>query len=178
MKVSRIVITGVGALALVAGGTAAGAAIAGPVSSGIIHGCYTTTGTNGSHTLVLQNAGTACPAGDTAIKWNEKGPAGPPGVADVDRGTVQWTGGGGPGQPCTLTQVAGPDASSISVETGSNPPNFCVIDGLPSGSIVLVSPIGSIGSVGAQSLGFSGPSLDVNTSGSQGEFSFAAFPGS
>jgi hypothetical protein len=41
MHVRRIVFTGAAALALVAGGTAAGAAIAGsPIdSSGVIHGC-------------------------------------------------------------------------------------------------------------------------------------------
>jgi hypothetical protein len=58
------------------------------------------------------------------------------------------------------------------------PANFCEINGLPSGSIVLVSPIGPIGSVGAQNFGFSASTLFVNTSGSQGSFSFAAFPGS
>ena len=63
---------------LLVGGGAAGAAIAsGPVSSGVIHGCYTNAATNGSHKIVLQNVGTNCPSGTTAIKWNQKGPAGP-----------------------------------------------------------------------------------------------------
>jgi hypothetical protein len=50
--------------------------------NGVIHGCYTTTGTNGSHGLVLQDVGTSCPAGDTAIQWNKQGPstAGPSGL--------------------------------------------------------------------------------------------------
>lgn len=179
----RTVVIGTGAaLALVAGGSVAYAATAGPVGSGVIHGCYTTNATGGSHALVLQNVGTACPAGDTAIKWNQKGPAGPPGpagVANVDRGVVQWSGGGAPGATCTLTQVAGPDAASLSTVSGpSVPANFCEINGLPSGSIVLVSPIGEIGTVGAQNFGFSSGTLYVNTSGSQGSFSFASFPGS
>ena len=75
----RTVLIGTGAaLALVAGGTAAYAVTAGPIdSSGVIHGCYTNAATNGSHKIVLQNVGTNCPSGTTAIKWNQKGPAGP-----------------------------------------------------------------------------------------------------
>jgi hypothetical protein len=77
----RTMLIGAGAtLALVAGTTTAYAAIAGPIdSSGVIHGCYTTKASSGSHPLVLQDVGTACPSGDTAIKWNQKGPAGPAG---------------------------------------------------------------------------------------------------
>ena len=64
---TAIVLTGVS--------TAAGAAIAAsPVSGGIIFGCYKTAGTHGSHSFVLQNAGTACPSGDTPIKWNQSQP--------------------------------------------------------------------------------------------------------
>ena len=45
------------AFALVAGGTAAGAAIAGPVDgSGVIHGCWTNAAINGTHAFVLQDA--------------------------------------------------------------------------------------------------------------------------
>lgn len=104
---------------------------------------------------------------------------GRPGVADVDRGVVQWTGGGVPDGTCTLEQVAGPDASSLSVgNNGSTPANMCWINGLPSGSIVVVSPIGFPSSVGTQQAGFSGSTFEVWTSGSTGEFSFAAIPGS
>ena len=83
MKTIRIVITGATALALVAGGTAAGAAITGgPVDgSGVIHGCWTNAAINGTHVFVLQDAGTACPKGTTAISWNQRGPAGPAGLA-------------------------------------------------------------------------------------------------
>ena len=77
----RTVLIGTGAaVALVAGGTAAYAVTTGPIdSSGVIHGCYYSANTGGSHKLVLQNVGTSCPSGTTAIKWNQKGPAGPPG---------------------------------------------------------------------------------------------------
>jgi hypothetical protein len=86
MQLRSVLIGLAAALALVVGGGVAGAAaytsLAGPVKAGVIHGCYKTKASHGSHSVVLQNAGTACPAGETAIKWNEKGPAGrqgPPG---------------------------------------------------------------------------------------------------
>ena len=67
------------AIVLLSGGTAVLAATTStPVGpGGVIHGCHTTAGTNGSHTLVLQDTGTSCRAGDTAIKWNKQGPQGP-----------------------------------------------------------------------------------------------------
>ena len=78
----RTVLIGTGAaLALVAGGTAAYAVTTGPIdSSGVIHGCYSAANAGGSHKLVLQNVGTSCPTGTTAIKWNQKGPAGQQGI--------------------------------------------------------------------------------------------------
>jgi Collagen triple helix repeat (20 copies) len=83
MNIRRIVITGAAALALVAGGTAAGATMAAsPVdSSGVINGCWTNAAINGSHAFVLQDAGTSCPKGTTAISWSQKGPQGPTGPA-------------------------------------------------------------------------------------------------
>lgn len=69
------------AIALLAGGTTAYAAAAGPVDgSGIIHGCYTNKALNGSHAFVLQDAGSNCPQGTTAISWNQQGPAGAQGA--------------------------------------------------------------------------------------------------
>ena len=101
MRVSRIVITGAAALALVAGGTAAGATIAsGPVdSSGVIHGCWTNAEINGTHAFVLQDAGTSCPKGTTPIGWNQTGPAGPAGPA----GPIGNT--GAPGAGATVTSL-------------------------------------------------------------------------
>jgi hypothetical protein len=105
MNGRRIILTVAAALALVAGGTAAGAVIAsGPVdSSGVVHGCYTTNAVKGSHFFVLQDAGTSCPRGTTAIMWNQQGrqgpqgspgPQGPQGVAGPQgpAGTSGWSG--------------------------------------------------------------------------------------
>jgi hypothetical protein len=82
MRMCRIMI-GVGAgLGLVVGGTAAAVALSGPIdSSGVIHGCYTNTAINGTHVFALQDAGTNCPRGTTAISWNQTGPPGPQGAS-------------------------------------------------------------------------------------------------
>ena len=77
MSVVKIVIYGVTATTFAVGGGATGAVVAnhGVVTSGVIHACYTTRATRGgSHVVVLQNSGTRCPSGFTAITW----PAGPP----------------------------------------------------------------------------------------------------
>ena len=105
-RLRRIVITGAAALALVAGGTAAGAAIAsGPIDSqGVIHGCWTNAAINGTHVFVMQDAGTNCPKGTTAISWNQTGPQGPAGAA----GRAGATGPAGPAGPVGNTGPAGP----------------------------------------------------------------------
>lgn len=78
LTAKRAVLVAGAASVLLIGGGAAGAAIASrPVSSGVIHGCYYPANAGGSHKLVLQNVGTSCPTGTTAIKWNQQGPAGP-----------------------------------------------------------------------------------------------------
>jgi len=110
MQVRKLVITIVAALALVAGGTAAGAAIAGPIdSSGVIHGCYTNRALHGSHVFVLQDAGTKCPHGTTAISWNQQGPAGPAGAtgATGSQGPAGPTGATGPQGPAGPTGATG-----------------------------------------------------------------------
>ena len=84
MRRSAIILISAGAsFVLLASGATAGAAIAGgPVdSSGVIHGCWTNAAINGTHVFVLQDAGTNCPKGTTAISWNQQGPAGPAGPA-------------------------------------------------------------------------------------------------
>src|SRR5689334_24491404 len=94
VKRSAAILISAGAgFALLAGGTAAGAAIAGgPVDgSGVIHGCWTNTAVNGTHVFVLQDAGTTCPKGTTAISWNQQGragAAGPAGPAEIGRAHV------------------------------------------------------------------------------------------
>src|SRR5580704_6374466 len=70
-----------GAIALtVGGGTAYATIAASPVSSGVITGCYTNAEVNGSHVFVLQDAGTSCPKGTTAVSWNQTGSAGATGA--------------------------------------------------------------------------------------------------
>jgi hypothetical protein len=96
MKASKIVTTGAAAVGLLAAGTAAGAAVAGPVgSNGVIHGCYTPAGGNG-YDLRLQNAGTNCPRGSTAISWNQKGRPGPAGPAGAGLTFTTASGVNGP----------------------------------------------------------------------------------
>jgi Collagen triple helix repeat (20 copies) len=105
MKASRIVIAGAVALTLAAGGTAAGAAIAGPVGSdGTIHGCYYGADKNDSSQLVLQNTGTSCPKNTTGITWNQTGPQGATGPQGPkgdpgDTGSQEPRGPAGPQGP-------------------------------------------------------------------------------
>jgi hypothetical protein len=124
------------AATLAIGGTAAAASLSGPVdSSAVVHGCFSNVDVKGSHALVLQDAGTACPAGTTAVSWNQKGPAGPQGPA----GPTGATGPQGPAGPqglagsgidggvitdeidasgnttCTDSDTFGPDTTTISV---------------------------------------------------------------
>jgi hypothetical protein len=88
-----LLIAGV-AVALMAGVGTALAATFGPVDSGgVIHGCWTKAAVNGSHVFKLQDAGTKCPNGTTAISWNQKGPAGPRGAT----GPAGTPGPAGPG---------------------------------------------------------------------------------
>lgn len=83
---SKLVIAGAAMLALGAGtgiATAAMRTSPSPVdSSGMVHGCWTNRAVNGSHVFVLQDVGTRCPKGTTAISWNEKGRTGPPDPPD------------------------------------------------------------------------------------------------
>jgi len=82
MHISRRVLAVAGAATVLVGvGTAAGAAIAaGPVTSGVVSACYkTTAASNGSHAVVLENTGHACPSGYTHVTWNQKGQTGPAG---------------------------------------------------------------------------------------------------
>ena len=176
LRLSRAVIIGAAALALIAGGTAAGAAIAGgPVDgSGVIHGCFTTQALNGSHVFVLQDAGTNCPKGTTAISWNQAGPAGPAGpvgpagatgpqgppgangtngaAGGMDEGTVTPTIGSTDALTCALSNVTGPDAASITTSPDTSGAYGCDIDGLPSGFIP-VPAVGTASSIAAATTG-------------------------
>jgi hypothetical protein len=156
MNGRRIILTVAAALALVAGGTAAGAAIAsGPVdSSGVVHGCYTTNAIKGSHVFVLQDAGTSCPRGTTAIMWNQQGTQGSPGPQGP-AGTSGWSGQvqfttnstNGIASPVIVGQ-AGP--SILSVKVDPNPNNEGIIftgDNLPTNMFPFAIPADAGGEV-------------------------------
>jgi hypothetical protein len=120
MFTKKILITTGAALVLAGGGTAAGAAVASspsPVSSGgVIDGCYTNAEISGSHVVVLQDQGTSCPKGTTAVSWNEQGaagatgPQGPPGPAGAagPQGQAGATGPQGATGPDGPAGPAGP----------------------------------------------------------------------
>src|SRR5580693_6219633 len=141
LRIGKAVITGAVALGLVAGGTAAGAAIAsGPVDgSGVIHGCWTNAAINGTHVFVLQDAGTTCPKGTTAISWNQQGPTGPAGPAGSagpagpkgDTGAQGPAGPAGPAGPKGDTGAAGstgaPGTGATVASLASGDPN-CFTD--------------------------------------------------
>jgi hypothetical protein len=114
IKNRMVIIAGATALVLAAGASAATAAVMSspsPVdSSGVIHGCWTNAELNGSHVFVLQNAGTTCPKGTTAISWNQtgaQGSAGPVGPAGAT-GLTGPAGPVGPAGPTGATGQAGP----------------------------------------------------------------------
>jgi hypothetical protein len=72
-----VVVAAAGLLAGGGGVAFATVASSGPVDgSGVIHGCYADSAFKGSHMFVLQDAGTNCPRGTTAVSWNEQGPPG------------------------------------------------------------------------------------------------------
>jgi hypothetical protein len=81
---------GVGAL-VVLGATVAYAAVIGP--DGVIHGCYSNGSYQGQHALTLTDG--TCPAGTTAISWNQQGPKGDTG-AQGPQGVKGDTGAQGP----------------------------------------------------------------------------------
>ena len=125
----KILIAGSGALALAAGGTAAGAAIAaGPVSGGVVNACYKTlSASNGSHGVVLENTGTSCPSGYTHVTWNQKGQTGPAGPA-------------GPQGPAGATGPAGPQGPAGPSTGGSAGLNLQVIYNTATGGVGAVCP--------------------------------------
>jgi hypothetical protein len=99
-------ITGATVLIVALGsGVAAAAVISrGPVdSSGVIHGCWSNHAIRGSRVFVMQDAGTSCPGGTTAISWNAQGPQGPAGAT-------------GPAGPSTLGS-AGLDVTMVQAAT-------------------------------------------------------------
>ncbi len=100
MRAPMMVVATGAAAAFAVGGTAYGAVADGPVdSSGVVNGCYANLAIKGSHALVLQDAGTTCPKGTTAVTWNQQGPTGPAGPQGPQgpQGPKGDTGAQGPG---------------------------------------------------------------------------------
>jgi hypothetical protein len=122
----KVIIAGATTLVLTAGASVATAAVmsSGPVdSSGVIHGCWSNAAVNGSHVFVLQDAGTSCPRGTTAISWNEQGPAGPIGPTGPagPSGAIGPSGPAGPqGPPGVVGEVY--QQNSVSFPVGLTPP--------------------------------------------------------
>lgn len=116
-----------GTIALTVGGSTAYAAVAGsPVSSGVVNGCYANAEVNGSHVLVLQDTGTSCPKGTTAVKWNQTGPAGPIGPTGATGaagaiGATGATGAAGAAGATGATGATGP-AGPAGAEGPQGPP--------------------------------------------------------
>ena len=153
----RMLLIGTGsAVVLVAGGGIAYAAgvVSGPVdSAGAVHGCYTNQALNGSHVVVLQDAGTTCPKGTTAIAWSMTGPAGPAGATGA-AGATGPAGTAGPAGPAGPTGPAGPNGDTGDTgpagpqgPAGTSLGNITDLDGLAcsthdgqAGTIVVVRP--------------------------------------
>jgi hypothetical protein len=121
----------------------------GPIDSkGVIHGCYKTAATSGSHTLVLQNVGTSCPSGYTAIKWNQKGVQGPPGPAGsvaTDYGIVQVAGNDN-APVCSFVEKYGPDPLTITGKLITDPysgnaEDTCEISDFPTNAVPMISAV-------------------------------------
>ena len=150
-----ILIASAAALTLLAGGATAGATIAaGPIDgSGVIHGCWTNAAINGTHVFVLQDAGTICPKGTTAISWNQQGPAGPAGPAGLAGAT-------GPVGPAGLTGPAGPRG-----DTGAQGPAGTTG---PAGPVGTTGPAGPAGSNGNTIL--NGAGAPAASLGNDGDF--------
>jgi hypothetical protein len=131
--------------ALAVGGNAAYGAVAssGPVSStGVVTACYTNAEVNGSHVVVLQDAGTTCPKGTTAVSWNEQGPAGPVGPAGPQgiQGAKGAAGPAGPAGATGATGAAGPQGATGA--TGAQGPA-----GPPGAGLTCTYPGGATGTV-------------------------------
>jgi hypothetical protein len=133
-----------GALAMGGGAAYAAVASSGPVSStGVVTACYTNAEVNGSHVVVLQDAGTSCPKGTTAVSWDQTGPAGAAGPAGPAGpvGTAGATGATGPAGPIGPTGATG--AAGAPGATG------------------LAGPAGPAGSAGSPGAGATVASLAV-----------------
>ena len=156
MHISRRVLAVAGTVTVLVGvGTAAGAAIAaGPVTSGVVSACYkTTAASNGSHAVVLENTGHACPSGYTHVTWNQKGQTGPKGPV---------------GPPGPRGPSAGFTASTDNVALTNGTTDTSVVSlTLPAGSYIVQAKLvpfinSGVDSMHCDLLGTGGTVLDQN----------------
>src|SRR5260370_33826041 len=148
-----LVVGGITGLVLFGGGGAAYAVCAGPVDSGgVIYGCYTNAQIHGSHALVLQDTGTSCPSGTTAIQWNQtgsQGPEGPQGPAGPST-----AGGGGLGTEIVWSTDAFANPSGAAAGCPNDRPLIAAGGGAAGVSpLPPDEPATSIGSRGGAALG-------------------------
>jgi Collagen triple helix repeat (20 copies) len=105
------------------------APVGSPVSNGVISGCYNTAASfAGSHGLSLQNTGTKCPAGTTALTWNQVGPAGPAGPAGA-KGATGLTGATGPAGIQGIQGVPGAVGATGPAGPAGTPAGFTIVTG-------------------------------------------------
>jgi hypothetical protein len=110
---SAIAVVGVLTATVVMGGLAYASI---PASSGVIHGCYKTAGTN--HAVTVVDSSAQCPGGYTSLKWNQTGPQGPAGEAGP-KGATGATGATGPQGPAGPTGPPGPSGLSQAFSVAS-----------------------------------------------------------
>jgi hypothetical protein len=120
VKRSAAILISAGAgFVLLAGGAAAGAAIAGPVdASGVIHACYDSAG----RLKVIDASAPSCPKKSTSLNWNQTGPQGPAGAQGSQgpagaQGAQGLQGLTGP----STAGTAGLDVQVITAEGGGTP---------------------------------------------------------
>ena len=126
-----IIISAASGFVLLAAGTAAGAAIAGPVDGqGVIHGCYDSGGN-----LKVIDSTTSCPKFYTQLNWNQQGPQGQQGQPGAP-GAPGAQGPPGPPGPSSLDALNGtvcngnsPDAGvlKVSYTSGSDAVSFSCV---------------------------------------------------
>jgi hypothetical protein len=134
-----------------------------PDAGGLIHGCYTTVGTEHILFLIDTAQTSTCPIGQMPIAWNAQGPTGPQGVqgptgptgAQGSRGPTGATGTQGSQGPTGPQGIAG--ATGATGVTGSTGPT---------------GPAGTNGATGATGAtgqnGTTGPTGPTGASGANG----------
>jgi Collagen triple helix repeat (20 copies)/Divergent InlB B-repeat domain len=184
MRTRRLVLATGLTMALLAGGGTAWAAMSWSVtdSSGVIQGCVTNAEINGSHVLVVQDVGTACPRGTTALDWSQRGPAGtagPPGPAgpagpagkDGDQGPAGMPGAAGPAGSAGPPGPAGPAGpSSVDALAGT----ACNLGTADQGALKVT--YGTNGSVDLTCVPTTLEALDVSVTGGDGNDAVVSDP--